>query len=101
MVGVLFAYMYLLTGKLWLSIGFHIAWNYFQGTIYGFPVSGQGDHGVFMTRIDANHLLLNGGELGPEAGILISILIILNLVLLFWWHRRKGVQTRMPRNHEG
>lgn len=34
LAGMLFAYMFIKSGKLWLSSGFHIAWNYFQGDIF-------------------------------------------------------------------
>ncbi|WP_019420799.1 CPBP family intramembrane glutamic endopeptidase [Paenibacillus sp. OSY-SE] len=37
--GLMFIYMFVRTGSLWLAIGFHISWNYFQ-TIFSFPYTG-------------------------------------------------------------
>ncbi|MGH4119264.1 CPBP family intramembrane glutamic endopeptidase [Clostridium sp.] len=41
LVALLFAYMFLKSNNFWLPIGYHITWNYFQGNIFGFQVSGQ------------------------------------------------------------
>ena len=39
--GVMLAAAYLLTGRLWLSMGIHFAWNFTQGGIFGAAVSGR------------------------------------------------------------
>ena len=41
LVGILFAYMFYATNSLWLPIGYHITWNFFQGNVFGFAVSGM------------------------------------------------------------
>jgi membrane protease YdiL (CAAX protease family) len=40
-LGIFFGLPYLLTGELAIPIALHISWNFFQGLIFGFPVSGQ------------------------------------------------------------
>ena len=34
-------YAYLKTGQLWLPMGLHLGWNFFQASIFGFAASGQ------------------------------------------------------------
>ncbi|MFD1600258.1 CPBP family intramembrane glutamic endopeptidase [Halobellus rarus] len=68
--GVLLAAGYLLTDELAIPIGLHITWNFFQGTIYGFGVSGF-DFGVTLIEItETGPDVVTGGAFGPEAGLL-------------------------------
>lgn len=39
--GILLAAAFMLTRRLWLSIGFHVAWNYTQSAIFSSSVSGN------------------------------------------------------------
>ena len=42
--GVMYGVAFLRTGNLWLGLGVHIGWNWIQGTILGFTVSGTDDY---------------------------------------------------------
>ena len=58
------------TGRLALPIGFHIAWNFFQGGVFGFPVSGGDQQVALLTVDDRGPALWTGGAYGPEGGLL-------------------------------
>lgn len=77
LVGLLFSYMFDITKSLWLPIGYHITWNYFQGNVFGFPVSGTNPHGLYEITLKNQAALFTGGSFGPEGGMLATILIIL------------------------
>jgi membrane protease YdiL (CAAX protease family) len=95
-VGVLFAYMFIKTGNLWMPIGFHISWNYFQGNIFGFPVSGTEPAGIYNVA-DVEGVLLSGGAFGPEGGILATVLLILGFVFVSKYNAGQvGKRTMTP-----
>src|SRR5699024_760135 len=92
LVGVLFAYMFDVTKSLMLPIGYHITWNYFQGNVFGFPVSGTTPHGMFAVDISGGHNLLTGGTFGLEGGVVATVFIGLGFVATYYYARgRKNV----------
>ena len=77
LAGLLFAYMFVKSGKLWLPTGYHLAWNFFQGDVFGMNVSGQAQLSVFTTTMEASNLL-TGGNTGPEGGLLVTFVLLLS-----------------------
>lgn len=70
MVGGVCALAYAFTGRLGIPIGFHTAWNLFQGPVYGLPVSGIPAHAaVIETTITGSSLVIDHA-FGPEGGVL-------------------------------
>jgi uncharacterized protein len=67
--GLLLSATYLLTGRLWLGIGLHAAWNYTQGTVYSGIVSGNAPPEGFVKSTLQGSEWLTGGAFGVEASI--------------------------------
>ena len=80
LVGILFAYMFVATNSLWLPIGYHITWNYFQGNVFGFPVSGTTPNGIYGVEVVAGRDWLTGGAFGLEGGLMATLLILVGFV---------------------
>lgn len=79
-----------LTGSLAIPIGLHIAWNFFQGNLFGFPVSGmQTGVSVFVTEPTGPEWL-TGGAFGPEAGVMGLAAMVIGSVLTLLWISRKS-----------
>ena len=74
--GIMLGAAYMLTRRLWLCIGIHIAWNFTQAGIFSSVVSGNIDlPGVIKAKI-IGPALLTGGEFGVEASI-IAVMVCL------------------------
>lgn len=79
LVGILFSYMYLKSGNIWMPIGYHITWNYFQGNVFGFKVSGTEVEGMLSTTYTKDSFL-NGGAFGPEGGLFVTVILLIGFV---------------------
>lgn len=91
--GTMLAGFYILTGRLWMSIGVHIAWNFMQGPFFGARVSGHPEVGSLFTSapLPTAPEWLAGGIFGPEAS-LPAIVVGLGTFLVTWQGaRRRGV----------
>lgn len=88
--GIFLGLAYVLTGELAIPVGIHIAWNYFQGPVLGFPVSGTDAAGGLIRVVQQGPSLWTGGQFGPEAGILGLLAMLLGSGLILLWLRRQG-----------
>jgi hypothetical protein len=85
--GMMFAAAYVATGRLWLCIGIHFAWNFAQSQVFSSLVSGTSD-GAGVIR---GHLIgpawLSGGSFCAEGSVVALSLALLGFVILM---RRRG-----------
>jgi len=86
--GVYLAYGYLRTKQLWLSIGLHIGWNFFEGVVFGFPVSGLDIYALTRIKVQGPELW-TGGAFGPEAGLIVLPSLMLGAFLIYIYTRRR------------
>jgi len=90
LAGVVLAACYLATRNLWLAMAFHFSWNFVQGPLLSFPVSGLHMPGLLLTTTGGNPLV-TGGAFGPEGGLLGTAVLCLTLPLLYVWRQRASV----------
>lgn len=86
LAGLLLGASYIYTRNLSFPIALHLFWNWLQGPILGFEVSGtQFSEGVLMLHLpEAN--LLNGGAFGFEGSIICSVLLIAGTASIILFH---------------
>ncbi len=87
LAGLFLAYAYVRTGQLWCSIGIHIGWNFFEGVVFGFPVSGLDVYHLISSRI-SGPVLWTGGPFGPEAGLVVVPAMLFGAALIHSYGRR-------------
>jgi len=87
--GYLRIYGYLSTGQLWLSLGVHTGWNFFQAAVFGFAASGHAEEQTLVTHDALAAPWLSGGEFGPEASVLTIPVVIMALVVMRIWSSRQ------------
>lgn len=83
LIGLAFAVMFIRTGQLWLPIGFHLAWNFFQGNVWGMQVSGLETPSVAETYF-TGPALITGGGFGAEGGVMTTFITSV-LIMLLWF----------------
>jgi uncharacterized protein len=71
-----------------IPIGLHIAWNFCEGNIFGFAVSGTNAGPSLLVIQQAGPTLFTGGLFGPEAGLVGLAAILLGGCITAWWVRR-------------
>jgi membrane protease YdiL (CAAX protease family) len=88
--GLLLGGAYLLTRRLWMAIGFHMAWNYVQSAIFSGIVSGAVHEPGLIRDTLTGPDLLTGGNFGMERSVIALILCTTAGVILLLIARRRG-----------
>lgn len=81
--------------SLWGVCALHSAWNFAQGNIFGFLVSGTepGIGSIINTEILGNNLI-NGGTFGPEGGFIVTLILAVGIAILVYLLMRKNKLNR-------
>lgn len=77
----------LYTGLLWLSMGMHIGWNFFQSAVFGYAASGHPSRVTLLSHEPAAANWVSGGQFGPEGSVIVIPVLILALLLMYRWSR--------------
>lgn len=94
LVGAWFGALTVRTGSVWLAMGVHVAWNFFEGFVFGQPVSGNPPGtSLLIGRSGAVPTFWSGGAFGPEAAGWTAVVLVLALGLTLALDLR-STQTR-------
>lgn len=88
--GLLIGITYINTRSLWLPISFHFTWNFMQGPLVGFSVSGISFRSLFLLETKGNPLL-SGGDYGFEGSLVASFLLLAALSVWSYFERKRSV----------
>ena len=85
--GLMLGAAYKWSGNLWVPIGIHRAWNFLQGPVFGFAVSGSKTGSLLKAVIDGPEWL-TGGAFGSEASVPAFVLGLAIAVVFLLLKRR-------------
>ncbi|WP_281644763.1 CPBP family intramembrane glutamic endopeptidase [Bacteroides zoogleoformans] len=89
LAGILLGASYIYTRNLCFPIALHWFWNWIQGPVLGYEVSGNKVQDSFLVLSLSGPNLINGGNFGFEGSLLCTILMIAGSALIIRYYSRK------------
>jgi membrane protease YdiL (CAAX protease family) len=83
--GLVLGISFILTRSLWLPIFFHLSWNFIQGPILGFRVSGLTFQSLLISQ-STGKVFITGGEYGFEGSVICTILLAITVAAGCYLH---------------
>ncbi len=88
--GLFLGILVLRTGSLFGAAAIHGAWNFLEGLIFGFPVSGTPiASSALVASLSERLALTSGGLFGPEGGYAATLVLIASLILVLYWPEKQ------------
>jgi membrane protease YdiL (CAAX protease family) len=94
--GVMYGLAFILTGRIWLGLGLHFSWNFVQGPLLGFILSGHPVAGALFRVDDLGPAWLTGGLYGPEGGVVGVAFRLVVIAGVLAWARIAGSKMNRP-----
>lgn len=89
LAGLMLGASYMYTRNLWFPIALHTVWNWIQGPVLGYEVSGTKMFpSVFHLNLPEENII-NGGRFGFEGSIICTILMIVGTAAIILCYERK------------
>ncbi|QEC52922.1 hypothetical protein EDD80_105129 [Anseongella ginsenosidimutans] len=83
LAGVLMGLLFFYRGNIWLPVGLHFGWNFVQGTVLGFNVSGIDAENILSLQLKGSELI-SGGEFGLEGSLVTTLVCLCAIILLYF-----------------
>jgi len=95
--GVFAALFALFEGGLWGIFAIHSIWNWAQGNLFGFEVSGsEVGTAVIFNLSEAGPDWLTGGPFGPEGGLAVTVVLVMSSLIVWFTFGRGKEQEKSP-----
>lgn len=90
LAGMLFGIYYIHRGNLYFPIMLHLSWNFFQGPIFGFEVSGMATQETIQQNVTGPEWI-TGGSFGFEGSAVLTVLLIATITFIHFQYRKKSL----------
>ncbi len=88
--GMVLGIGYIYTRNLWFAILFHFSWNFFQGPVLGYDVSGVELQSILQLKLSGTPLF-TGGVFGFEGSVADTIVSVITLLVLYFIYRKRTI----------
>ena len=88
--GILLGSAYIYTRNLWFPISFHLFWNFIQGSVFDYNVSGLNINSLFKFDIIVKNSF-NGGDFGFEGSWLCTLLNLVAIASIFYYYKKQNI----------
>ncbi len=95
LAGLLLGINYVYTRNLWFGIVLHFTWNFMQGAILGYDVSGFKLPGIFSQTL-FGPVYITGGEFGFEGSVVCTALLLVATVVFYVVFEKRYVTNAKP-----
>lgn len=95
LAGVFFSIIVLLKRNIYWAVGIHFGWNFTQGVILGYKVSGTNAVGILNAKT-SGPLYFSGGSFGIESSIFCTAILIAVIVYLLVHQKIEPVNEVLP-----
>ena len=86
--GLMLGVNYIYSRNLWFGIFLHFSWNFYQGPVLGYKVSGKSFYSLLQQDLSGNPIV-TGGAFGIEGSVLAGILCMITFTALALIYRKK------------
>lgn len=98
LAGMMLGASYIYTKNLCFPISLHLFWNWIQGPILGYRVSGNDFMSSMLTLRLPEANAVNGGAFGFEGSLICTVLMIVLTIMIVWWgEKREAISLAVPR----
>lgn len=98
LAGLLLGATYIYTRNLWFPIALHLFWNWLQGPVLGFEVSGERFGTTLLSLELPEENIINGGAFGFEGSIVCTVLMIVATWIILKSASKQFACDRYPRS---
>ena len=87
LAGIILGSTYIYTRNLWFPISLHLFWNFLQGPVMGYPVSGLKIESIYKVNLTGSDII-NGGQFGFEGSLVCTLILIPAILLILAYYQK-------------
>ena len=93
--GLLLGLAYMVSGRLWLPIGLHFAWNFLQAGVFGGALSGEAVRALVTAHLEGP-AWISGGQFGIEGSLITTAVCLVGSLAMLLMARSRGIDFSAP-----